>query len=233
MTAPRIKLYGPPVAPYVHKVILALRLKGLAFELVEPASPDDYLRWNPEKGLLPVIEIDGVRTADSVVILDRLDERFPEPPLLSSDSRTARSQRQLEEWATETFLFYFLSWLRERFEGGEELQSAAPGGPLARMGLLRADGGLRTELIENAKTGLGVEFEKRLDDLVGFLGDRTFFYASQISRADLTVYVHVSNLLRGFVPGARRLVDARPALLAHGERVRKETGDRLEDQPRT
>ena len=46
---------------------------GWMFELVEPTSPADLRRWNPETGLLPVIEIDGERTHDSPVILDRLD----------------------------------------------------------------------------------------------------------------------------------------------------------------
>src|SRR2546426_9555930 len=56
---PRIVLYGPRVMPLTEKVGRALRVKQLAFEVVEPASADDYKRLSPETGLLPVLEVDG------------------------------------------------------------------------------------------------------------------------------------------------------------------------------
>src|SRR5262245_11925333 len=71
---PRIVLYGPR-APLTEKVARGLRLKRLRFELVEPASPEDYARLSPETGLLPLLELDGVRIPDSAAILDFLDDR--------------------------------------------------------------------------------------------------------------------------------------------------------------
>jgi glutathione S-transferase len=70
---------------------LALRMKKLTFEIVEPSGLEDFQRWNPETGLLPVIDVDGTRVADSSKILDWLDAHFPEPPLLARDPRSARS----------------------------------------------------------------------------------------------------------------------------------------------
>ena len=57
--SPAIHLYGLLAAPFTDKVVRGLRLKGLAFEVHEPQAPEDYRRWNPETGLLPLVEIDG------------------------------------------------------------------------------------------------------------------------------------------------------------------------------
>ena len=101
-----ITLYGPAEAPFTVKVERALQLKGVEYLLVAPESPEDYRRWNPETGLLPVLDRDGERVHDSTRILEWLDERYPNPPLLSSDPKLAEAQRRLEEWCDETFFFY-------------------------------------------------------------------------------------------------------------------------------
>src|SRR5262249_20942523 len=100
---PQIVLYSPRAMPFTEKVGRGLRVKKLPFALVEPRSPEDYRRLSPETGLLPVLEVDGARIPDSAAILDYLDERFPDPPLLSPDPRAAREQRRLERWIDETF----------------------------------------------------------------------------------------------------------------------------------
>lgn len=108
MSEPRIVLYGRR-APLTEKVARGLRLKRLAFELVEPADPEDHARLSPETGLLPLLEVEGIRTPDSAAILDFLDERFPEPRLVSADPRAALS------------LIY-----REVYEGARQLLELRP-----------------------------------------------------------------------------------------------------------
>src|SRR5262245_9660397 len=185
VAAPRITLYGPRVMPLTEKVGRALRVKGLAFELVEPADADDYRRLSPETGLLPLLELGSERIPDSAAILDFLDERFPEPPLLSADARVAREQRRLERWIDETFPFYILRWMRSR--AGEAVPIAAPGHgfplvSLSQRGLIARDGRLLPEVFHTGE-GPGPEFVRRLDDLEQMLGSRRFFYADRISRA--------------------------------------------------
>ena len=51
-----ITLYGPAEAPFTVKVERALQLKGVEYLLVSPESQADYRRWNPETGLLPVLD---------------------------------------------------------------------------------------------------------------------------------------------------------------------------------
>ena len=125
MAESRIVLYGPR-APLTEKVGRALHLKGLGFELVVPAGPEDYARLSPETGLLPLLEFEGIRVPDSSGILDFLDERVPEPSLVSADPRVAREQRRLEKWIDETFAFYILRWVQARL--GPGAPPAAHGG---------------------------------------------------------------------------------------------------------
>src|SRR3970040_1443557 len=93
-----IRLYGNRLSPFVEKVYRGLKLKRLPFELVEPATPFDLRRRNPQTGKMPALELEGEPLFDSSLILRRIDERFPNPPLLSRDPRGGAGPRQAEDW---------------------------------------------------------------------------------------------------------------------------------------
>jgi len=217
-----ITLYGPRRAPYTEKVRRALVLKGLDFELREPESPDDYKRWSPETGLLPVLAIDRERVADSTRILERLDELFPKPPLLATDPTIASQQRQLENWADESFLWYWNRWLVFARRRGET-EAAAPrrGSP----GLRRLAAWLRTGgTWERPETGLLRGIDDRLGDLANLLGTRRFFYADQPSMADLAVYGMLFVLRNDAILGSAKLLANRPPLVEFMRRLEDATG---------
>jgi glutathione S-transferase len=221
---PPIRLYASPGTPYTEKVIAALRLKGLDFETVEPRRPEDLRRWSPETGLLPVIEIDGERTPDSAAILDRLEALFPDPPLTSRDPKVAREQRRLEEWVSETFGFYMMRWLAQKLgrdpsSGPKRDEEGNAIGPLARLGLIGADGRISPEAMDTSDGGPGPEFERRIADLAAMLGDRRWFHADALSRADLAVYAALFGMYTERFPGGRQLIARHPALLAFCDRV--------------
>ncbi len=202
-------------------MLLGLAFKGFReVSLVAPEGPEDYRRWNPQTGLLPVMDFDGTRVPDSSGILDWLDERFPEPPLLARDPRTARQQRQLESWIGETFYFYYVRWIREQMAEREiaDRVASGSGGALARLGILDRVAELLADPPERASER-GPDFARRLDDLAGFLGTRPFLYADQPSRADLTAAAFLRSLERNRIPGGTRLSEARPALSALAARV--------------
>ena len=46
----KFTVYGSRLSPFVEKVVRGLLLKGVGFELVEPRSPTDLRRWNPQTG---------------------------------------------------------------------------------------------------------------------------------------------------------------------------------------
>ena len=234
-----ITLYGPAHTPFTEKVRRALLYKGVDFELVEPTRPEDYKRWSPKTGQLPVMDLHGEHVPDSTAILLRLDEAHPQPPLLSPDPTVAVQQRQLEEWADESFLWYFLKYRRMAMgddysmplplagEGAEPpLRPPKPSSLMRRLGAwLRAGG-----TWERPHTALLRELALRLDDLVNFLGTRPFFYSERLSMADLAVYSMLCYLREDRIPGAALLLAARPTLVAHLERVERETGGRPPDE---
>jgi len=225
-----ITLYGPAQAPFTEKVRRALLFKGYVFELREPQSPEDYKRWSPKTGMLPVLDLDGEHVPDSTEILYRIDRDRPDPPLLSSDPTVATQQRQLEEWADESFLFYYMKYQRTVAHEAQVVADAsgskersgdrAGSGPLRRFGAwLRAGG-----TWERPQTGIVRELGLRLDDLTKFLGARAFFYAERLSMGDLGVYAMLNTMRNDAIPGSAQLVAQRPALLALMRRVEEETG---------
>lgn len=222
MSGHEIVVYGPPGSPFVEKVLLGLAFKRLPeAKVVAPASADDFRRWSPETGLLPVMDFDGARVPDSGGILDWLDARFPEPPLVARDPWVARQQRQLEAWIGESFYYYWVRWLRAHVVPEEV--DPTKSGDLERLGVL----GRVAERLRSAPSlpgDLGPEFVRRLDDLVSFLGTRPFFHADRPSRADLTAVAFLGSLEAGSVPDGPRLLAARPALVELMERVRAATG---------
>jgi len=222
-------LYGIPGTPYTEKVRCALALKGLDHELREPSSAEEIRRWSPETGLLPVIEIAGERVADSAAILDRLDALHPEPPLTSKDPKTARGQRRAEGWVAETFGYYMMRWVARKLGradlGPERDEHGHAVGPLARLGILDERGKLRAEAYDTSDGGPGPEFERRIADLAGMLGDRTWFHGETLSRADLSVYAALYGMYTERYPGGRALIARHPNLLAFCDRVREATAD--------
>lgn len=223
-----ITLYGPSLAPYTEKVRRALLYKGLDFDFQEPTSPEDYQRWNPKSGMLPALTIDDELVEDSTQILYALDERFPDPPLLAADPTVAAQQRQLEDWADESFLWYFTKHLRMLDQemslplaGGAQRSpvESESSGTLRRFAAwLRAGG-----TWERPLTGLLRELGLRLDDLVNFLGARPFFYAERLSMADLGVYAMLFTMRNDSIPGASQLLALRPSLIAFMARVEEAT----------
>jgi glutathione S-transferase len=195
-----------------------LILKGLPFELCEPSGPEDYKRWSPDTGLLPVMRVDGQLVSDSTNILFRLDELEPDPPLLSPDPVVAAQQRRLEDWADESFLWYFQQWLRIAPE--RQPATRPRSSPLRRLGAWIRAGGTW----ERPQTGILRGIDDRLGDLVNLLGSRDFFYADRPSMADLSVYGMLHTLKNDAIPGSSPLLGRRLALLEFMRRLESATG---------
>ena len=98
---PRI-LYYTPRSPYARKVRIVLAEKTLSCELVETnikqKSPE-FLRLNPI-GKVPVfVDENGLIFWDSTLIVDYLDETYPNPPIYPSGQLERLRCRQGEELA--------------------------------------------------------------------------------------------------------------------------------------
>ena len=82
-----ITLYDADRCPYCARVRIALAEKGIEYETVE-VDLDNRPAWIYEKnplGRVPVLEEDTFVLAESAVIDEYLDDRYPEPPLWPAD----------------------------------------------------------------------------------------------------------------------------------------------------
>jgi len=86
-----MKLHGYFRSSASFRVRVALYLKGIEHEgayyhlrRVEHRTPE-YLALNPQ-GLLPSLEAEGAVLTQSLAILEYLEERYPDPPLLPKDA---------------------------------------------------------------------------------------------------------------------------------------------------
>ncbi|HVY05985.1 MAG TPA: maleylacetoacetate isomerase [Burkholderiales bacterium] len=85
-----MKLYGYFRSSASYRVRIALNMKGLAYEQasIHLAKGRQYAPEFSEvspQNLVPVLEHEGHRLYQSPAIIQYLDEKFPEPPLLPKD----------------------------------------------------------------------------------------------------------------------------------------------------
>lgn len=216
----RLRLFGVRLSPFVEKVFRGLQLKGLPFDLVEPRSPLDLRRNNPQTGKMPTLEIEGQQIYDSTLILRELDRRFPVPPLISKDPRVAAAQRQLEDWADECLYWHLMAlrWSERNASATvDQITLGMPKAlrPVARLVAPRQIG--RTPRVQG--TGrlpydtLVEEAARLLDDLVLLLDDRAFFYSDRPGVADLAVYGELRCAQSGPTPELEAMIGDRPALV--------------------
>jgi glutathione S-transferase len=92
-----ITLCGMSLSNYYNKVKIVLLEKGIPFteEVVRTGSKvEDVLNATP-LGKIPFIKVDGQTLCESQVIVDFLETRFPDHPLLPADPLAAAKVREL------------------------------------------------------------------------------------------------------------------------------------------
>jgi len=82
----KLSLYTAAQNSAGERVRIALNLKGFDYDYVPVPRPKDpaYVQRNPQ-ALMPTLEVDGIHISQSLSILEYLEERCPDPPLLPKD----------------------------------------------------------------------------------------------------------------------------------------------------
>lgn len=127
MSAPALKLHGYWRSTSTWRVRIGLHLKGLRFEtapvdlLAGEQHAAGFAAINP-LGMVPALEVtEGgrtVRLAQSMAILEWLEERFPSPPLLPRDALARAKARQLAEIVNSSIQPLHNQLVLQRVEAG-------------------------------------------------------------------------------------------------------------------
>ncbi len=94
-------VYGAPLSPFVRKVLMALEIKNIAYELenVAPgAIPEGYDALHPLRKI-PSFKDDLITLCDSSVICDYLANRYPSASIYPKDIVLRAKALWLEEYA--------------------------------------------------------------------------------------------------------------------------------------
>ena len=163
-----ITLYNAARCPYAARARIVLAEKGIEFEVVE-IDLSDRPAWLYEKnpaGRVPVIEEDGgPPLPESAVIMEFLEERYPEPALLPADPAD-RAAARLVVFRDDDLTDPYYAFRRGEDGAREELDAA-----LGRFDALLAErpylGGMEYGLADialvpwflRARDMLGVELD--------------------------------------------------------------------------
>jgi glutathione S-transferase len=152
-----ITLFDVPLSPYAQKVKMALLEKGVPFETRIPdlISPTDELRAISPRLEVPVLVDDDFSMFDSTVMMEYLEDRFPESPLLPKPPRERARVRMLEEICDTAY-------------------DAVTWGVAEILVFKRADGALAETMLARAKqqhAGLNARLERDLQGREWLNGD--------------------------------------------------------------
>lgn len=174
-----IKLYTFPPSTNSRKVRIALLEKGLEFERVnvdlskrEQKNPE-YLKIHPF-GQIPALDDEGFVIYDSTVINEYLEDEYPYPPLMPSDSEGRARARLMEDFRDTHFNPYFVHIIQET---------------------RKPEGERDEQRIQNAKA----EITKGLDRIESELQDREYL-AGPFSLADVAFMSNLELLDRFGIP---------------------------------
>lgn len=179
-----ITLYSGPLSLYSRKVEIALREKGLAFARIQvpfnqvtgydPTHPD-VRALNP-RAQVPILNDGGLVLYDSTLIIDYLDEAYPQPPLYPAGA-ACRALCRLDELYADEIMLPALRALMHR--------TAPPSADRTRRMAQEAD----ALIAEATLAGYYEELGRRL-------AGREFFGTDALSVADIALFMAVLFALR-------------------------------------
>lgn len=191
-----MKLYNMNLSNFATKSRIAIYDKGLNIEIVpipgNNLKSPEFLKINP-LGKTPTLDADGTIIAESEIINEYLEDKFPTPPLLPASAEARARVRSF----TRFHDLYLEPPLRALF------------------GQLNPKN--RDEKLVNERL---TEFNQRLDQLESMLSSSGFAAGDEFTLADCALaptMFFATNMLPGF--GAKPALEGRPKLGAWWKHV--------------
>jgi glutathione S-transferase len=171
-----LKLYEHPLSPYARKVKIVLYEKGIEFEWVsitpmtlregDPAHAD-FAAASPRLEVPCLVDGD-FRCTDSTIIVDYLDEKWPDPPMLPKAPEARARARMVEELCDTSLEAINWGLMEIRF-------------------FRRAEGALAEQMM----SGAGAQLAAVWDRLESELDGRPWLSGERFGRADASLVMHV------------------------------------------
>jgi glutathione S-transferase/RNA polymerase-associated protein len=177
-------LYEHPLSPYAQKVKIALREKGVKFDLQMPnllGGDEEFARVSPRREVPTLLDGDDT-IFDSTIILEYIEDRWPKPPLLPAEPAARARVRMIEEMC-DTY-YEAINW------AAFEVQI-----------FKRATGALAEQLLARGakqRAGANAWLERQL-------GDQPWFNGKQFGWGDLSVVPVVASSAAIGDPASGRL----------------------------
>ncbi len=185
-----MKLYNMNLSNFASKSRIVIYDKGLTVEMVSPPgglSSAEYQKINP-LGKVPCLDADGTIIAESEVINEYLEEKFPQKPLLPKSPEARAKVRSF----TRFHDLYLEPPLRALFG--------------------QMNPKTRDNKVVNEKL---TELNKRIDELEKMLGEKGFAAGDEFTLADCALaptMVFVTAMLPAF--GAKPPLEGHPKIAA-------------------
>ncbi|MFT7246100.1 MAG: glutathione S-transferase [Candidatus Azotimanducaceae bacterium] len=183
-----ILIYEHPLSPYAQKVKIALYEKEVKFELRTPegmgtgVAQDDFAASSPRMEVPSLVQ-GGIKIFDSTVILEYIEDAYPEPPLLPASPVERARVRMLED-TMDTHVEAIVWGLAEiRYFG-------------------RAEGALAITI----EAATAKQISGWYTWLTSELGSREWFNGAEFGWGDLAVVPYINGLVGfGFSPQGKLL----------------------------
>lgn len=173
-------LYDVPLSPFAQKVKMAMIEKSLDYETRVPllGAPDAEFAAASPRHEVPALLDGGFAVFDSTIILEYLEDRWPDPPLRPADPADRARWRMVEEVCDTQF--EAINWALTEIRV-----------------MRRAEGDLAGRMLDRA----GAELAGLRRWLERALGDREWFGGGNFGLCDIAVFPYLAgSAFHGFGP---------------------------------
>jgi len=179
-----VALYGHWICPFATRVEFALHQRGIGHDLIDlPPSavrgsdfvlPDEFIEHSPRLEI-PMVRVGGDYLADSIPVLEWLEDRVEAPPLLPADDAGKALVQERMAWIDKHAFRPMISVYYGVEPDAIEQASDALAAALAEMGRWTTDTGWLAGTASSLAEAVAMPIHVRMAGLqrLGFTGELT------------------------------------------------------------